>query len=118
MQSNKKCLLANQFTIIKKTQKLQSKKDSAVTDFFLLHLGLSSLAADPMTAGVPSFVVQEEFDRYTGYWWEPDTKKSNHYRILYEEVDESEVEILSIFSPSDVKGVDEYRYPRAGLYDF
>lgn len=71
-----------------------------------------------MTAGVPSFVVQEEFDRYTGYWWEPDTKKSNHYRILYEEVDESEVEILSIFSPSDVKGVDEYRYPRAGLYDF
>ncbi|XP_063439501.1 dipeptidyl peptidase 9-like isoform X1 [Mytilus trossulus] len=78
------------------------------------HKGLSSLAADPMTAGVPSFVVQEEFDRYTGYWWEPDTKKTNHYRILYEEVDESEVEILSIFSPSDVKGVDEYRYPRAG----
>lgn len=76
--------------------------------------GLNSLTADPMTAGVPSFVVQEEFDRYTGYWWEPVTEKSNHYRILYEEVDESEVEILSIFSPSDSRGVDEYRYPRAG----
>ena len=78
------------------------------------HKGLNSLAADPMTAGVPSFVVQEEFDRYTGYWWEPVTEKSNHYRILYEEVDETEVEILSIFSPSDMRGVDEYRYPRAG----
>jgi hypothetical protein len=80
--------------------------------FFLT--GLNSLTADPMTAGAPSFVVQEEFDRYTGYWWEPVTEKSNHYRILYEEVDETEVEILSIFSPSDMRGVDEYRYPRAG----
>jgi hypothetical protein len=24
-----------------------------------------------MTNGVPSFIVQEEFDRYTGYWWQP-----------------------------------------------
>ena len=30
-----------------------------------------SLADDPLSAGVPSFVVQEEFDRYTGYWWQP-----------------------------------------------
>ena len=25
-------------------------------------------------AGQPSFIVQEEFDRYTGYWWQPQTK--------------------------------------------
>ena len=39
------------------------------------------------------------------------------YRLLFEEVDESEVEILHIVSPTnDEKGVDEYRYPRAGMY--
>ena len=37
------------------------------------------------------------------------------YRILYEEVDESEVEILHIVSQTnDDKGVDDYWYPRAG----
>ena len=37
-------------------------------------------------------------------------------RILYEEVDESEVEILRIFAPTSAEsgGIDEYRYPRAG----
>jgi len=34
-------------------------------------VGLESIADDPLSAGVPSFVVQEEFDRYTGYWWQP-----------------------------------------------
>lgn len=23
------------------------------------------------TSGVPSYIIQEEFDRYTGYWWQP-----------------------------------------------
>ena len=26
---------------------------------------------DNTTNGVSSFIVQEEFDRYTGYWWQP-----------------------------------------------
>ena len=36
---------------------------------------------DCVTAGVVSFVVQEEFDRYTGFWWRPQPKASqgNHY---------------------------------------
>ena len=37
---------------------------------FLYILGLENIADDPVSAGVPSFVVQEEFDRYTGYWWQ------------------------------------------------
>lgn len=79
---------------------------------------------EPLSAGVPSFVVQEEFDRYTGYWWSPaplpnkDDDVTDHapfYCMLYEEVDEGEVEILNIFSPSvEGKNVDQYRYPRAG----
>ena len=53
------------------------------------HSGLpqNSNVDEPVSAGVPSFVVQEEFDRYTGYWWRP--KKENHDNklcILYEEV--------------------------------
>ena len=37
------------------------------------------------------------------------------YRILYELVDESEVEVLNIVPPtSSSSGVDKYRYPRAG----
>ena len=49
---------------------------------------------------MPSFVVQEEFDRYTGYWWEPVSTSgsagTSTYRILYEEVDESDVEIIQV----------------------
>ena len=35
------------------------------------------------------------------------------YRILYEEVDEGDVEILNLAS-SDLNDVESYRYPRAG----
>ncbi len=27
------------------------------------------------SAGAPSFIIQEEFYRYTGYWWQPKTKE-------------------------------------------
>lgn len=83
------------------------------------------LEENPVTAGVPSFVVQEEFDRYTGYWWQPATDspadassdETQTLRILYEQVDESFVEIVHIYGPTamgELGGVDEYRYPRAG----
>lgn len=29
------------------------------------------MADDPLAAGLPSYVMQEEFDRYQGYWWQP-----------------------------------------------
>jgi len=86
---------------------------------------------DCVTAGVVSFVVQEEFDRYTGFWWRPQPKASqgNHYarsgsamhldstdededtmtssvsthQILYEEVDESGVEPTNIVSSTEDK---------------
>ncbi|ESO90963.1 hypothetical protein LOTGIDRAFT_217498 [Lottia gigantea] len=85
----------------------------------------NSLSTDPLSAGVPSFVIQEEFDRHTGYWWKPSYTPSTSgkppessvktYQVLYEEVDESEVEVLNLFAPStEDHGIDEYRYPRAG----
>ena len=35
------------------------------------HDGRRSFAEDPLTAGVPSYVMQEEFSRYQGFWWQP-----------------------------------------------
>lgn len=73
-----------------------------------------SFSDNPLSAGVPSYVMQEEFSRFQGFWWQP---KSNDgiYRILYEEVDESDV-LLFKFPSSQPVGMDfeEYRFPRAG----
>ena len=35
------------------------------------HSGNGRLEYDPKSAGVPSYVMQEEFSRYQGYWWQP-----------------------------------------------
>ncbi|XP_033105730.1 dipeptidyl peptidase 9-like [Anneissia japonica] len=84
------------------------------------HKGLDRISDDPKSAAVASYIIQEEFDRYTGYWWQPNIYDATEpdkktYRILYEEVDESDVEILHIVSSTyGDSGVDDYRYPRAG----
>ena len=60
--------------------------------------GEATLKEDPLSAGVPSFVIQEEFDRFTGHWWQPvqyGGATPDRYRILYEETDESAVQILN-----------------------
>lgn len=74
---------------------------------------------DPVKSAVPSYAVQEEFNRYTGYWWQP-TRQLNPddsvtYRIIYEEVDDQDVD-LTYITPSCVNefGYDSYRYPKAG----
>ncbi|XP_060862612.1 dipeptidyl peptidase 9 [Metopolophium dirhodum] len=81
------------------------------------HKGGRCLSDDPLAAGVPSYVMQEEFNRYHGYWWQPKQhKEDNVYRILYEEVDESEVKIFN-FPSSNSAGsgeIEQYRFPRAG----
>ncbi|KAJ3595739.1 hypothetical protein NHX12_005042 [Muraenolepis orangiensis] len=83
------------------------------------HKGLDNVKEDPRSAGVATFVIQEEFDRFTGYWWspsateEPDGGKTMY--LLYEEVDESEVEIIHVPSPAlEERKADAYRYPRTG----
>lgn len=65
--------------------------------------GSATLKEDPISAGVPSFVIQEEFDRFTGYWWQPvqyGGPTPDRFRILYEETDESDVQILN-FADTD-----------------
>jgi len=68
-----------------------------------------------VTSGVAEYVMQEEFDRYTGYWWQshrdPSTKD---YVILYLQVDQSEVPSVGISQVDENGSVDYYRYPRVG----
>lgn len=78
------------------------------------HKGGRSLADDPLSAGIPSYVMQEEFSRYQGYWWQPQCT-DGIYRIVYEEVDESDVKIFCFPSSNSNFGeVEEFRFPRAG----
>ncbi|XP_055608530.1 dipeptidyl peptidase 9 [Uranotaenia lowii] len=78
------------------------------------HDGRRSFAEDPLTAGVPSYVMQEEFNRYQGFWWQP-SSGDKIYRIVYEEVDESDVSLYTFPTSQSVGGdYEEYRFPRAG----
>ena len=75
------------------------------------HSG-KSLAEEPLSAGLPSYVTQEEFSRYSGFWWRP-TATNNKYTLLYEVVDDSKVDILR-FPICGTNDVDEFRFPKAG----
>eukprot|EP00063_Salmo_salar_P029936 XP_014004771.1 PREDICTED: dipeptidyl peptidase 9-like isoform X3 [Salmo salar] len=83
------------------------------------HKGLNNVKEDPKSAGIATFVIQEEFDRFTGYWWSPaapeDPDGGKTLQLLYEEVDESEVELIHVPSPAlEERKADVYRYPRTG----
>lgn len=38
---------------------------------------------DAISAGVPSHVTQEEFERFTGYWWEPCKQHDMEGELLF-----------------------------------
>ncbi|KAJ8417657.1 hypothetical protein AAFF_G00225000 [Aldrovandia affinis] len=83
------------------------------------HKGLSNLELDPRSAGVATFLLQEEFDRYTGFWWCPvaldESEGCRTLRVFYEENDESEVEIINVTSPLlETRMTESFRYPTAG----
>lgn len=88
------------------------------TQLTFTHTGVPDAAKDPKSAGVASYIIQEEFDRYSGYWWQPTqpatASKKKIHRILYEEVDESNVELMHITHQGFDDHTDYFRYPRAG----
>ncbi|CAH8631034.1 dipeptidylpeptidase [Schistosoma haematobium] len=67
-----------------------------------------------LSAGFPPFVVQEEFDRYVGYWWRPTMTNDHYYQLLYEEVDERNVAVTRLFHGEFGGGWENQRYPIAG----
>ncbi|KAM3619668.1 uncharacterized protein V6R79_011590 [Siganus canaliculatus] len=95
---------------------IQTKEERRLT---FCHKGVDNPKEDTKSAGVATFVTQEEFDRFTGYWWSPVAREESDggktLQILYEEVDESGVEIIHVPSPAlEERKTDVYRYPRAG----
>ncbi|CAG8531800.1 16548_t:CDS:10, partial [Racocetra persica] len=68
--------------------------------------------------GVAEFVMQEEFHRFTGYYWAPSsvsTSIEEHVeRILYLQISESMVDLVLIPRPGQQGEAEEYRYPKAG----
>ncbi|CAG8547105.1 8887_t:CDS:10 [Funneliformis caledonium] len=71
-----------------------------------------------LSCGVAEFVMQEEFHRFSGYYWAPPSlsnyMKDNLERILYLQISESMVDLILISRPGPQGEVEEYRYPKAG----
>lgn len=71
---------------------------------------LTTGATETLRHGEAEFVAQEEMDRFSGYWWSPDSKY-----IAYEESDLSGVEELHILDPAHPEAEpNAFRYPRPG----
>lgn len=70
-------------------------------------------SGDPArTRGTAEFIAEEELDRYSGFWWSPDSR-----RIAACEVDESGVAELTIVHQADAAvppQVETHRYPFTG----
>ena len=54
-----------------------------------------------VSAGMASFLVQEDMDRYEGFWWRPlvTSEKPQKYSLLYEVVDDHDVNIKHLYNP-------------------
>jgi dipeptidyl-peptidase 4 len=67
-------------------------------------------AGKGLTHGEAEFVAQEEMDRFTGFWWSPDSK-----RLAYEEADSSKVEPFYLLDVAHGERAPEGSpYPRPG----
>jgi len=75
-----------------------------------LERQLSDGATELVRNGIASFVVQEELDRYTGYWSSPDAKL-----IAYTQTDDTNVKTRNRieYTAAGVTNVEQ-RYPFAG----
>ncbi|CAG8588763.1 9933_t:CDS:2, partial [Cetraspora pellucida] len=71
-----------------------------------------------LSCGVAEFVMQEEFHRFTGYYWAPSSASTCMdelvERILYLQISESMVDLVLIPRPGQQGEAEEYRYPKAG----
>lgn len=80
-------------------------------DLQLTQLSEEDVTVKGIVAGYPSYITQEEFNRYIGYWWCPVLEDDRHF-LLYEEVDASQVDVVSLIAHDDFH--EKQRFPRAG----
>lgn len=55
---------------------------------FVFVLGIDNPKEDPRSAGIATFVTQEEFDRFTGYWWSP-AAREGEYNVVASDFDKT-----------------------------
>jgi dipeptidyl-peptidase-4 len=85
-------------------------------DVYVLDLGseaetaVTSGGTEKKTHGLAEFVAQEEMNRFSGYWWAPDSAS-----ILFEEADADGVEVWYVSDPArpEEPAFTSY-YPRPG----
>lgn len=66
--------------------------------------------SETLSHGLAEFVAREEMQRFSGYWWSPDSRS-----IAYQETDNSEVEIWHVADPAKPEDAPyPTRYPRPG----
>jgi dipeptidyl-peptidase-4 len=91
---------------------------SYVVDHDVRLLDLATRLERPLTTGgtedVPhglaEFAAQEELDRFSGYWWSPDSRW-----VVWQETDQRAVERFTIHDPLHPElPAETFRYPRAG----
>ena len=74
------------------------------------ELALTTGGTVEQSHGEAEFVAQEELDRFTGYWWAPDSRQ-----IAFEEVDNRKVESWNISDPLHPEVAPFHQsYPRPG----
>ena len=84
-------------------------KNIWVTDLSGHETQLTLSEAEGISNGRVEYVVQEEFKRFQGYWWQPGTL-GDLKCILYISVDENPVGLVRIGQ----QGQKSIRYPRVG----
>ncbi|KAG0175250.1 dipeptidylpeptidase [Apophysomyces sp. BC1015] len=92
-------------------------RDIWVTDLEGHEVQLTFCSSNPaISCGVAEYLMQEEFCRYTGYYWGSPTATDHFDRILYLETSEEQVEQIylkgSLLTQSDE--TQSVRYPRPG----
>lgn len=85
-------------------------------DVYVFDLGsgkehaVTTGGTETVSHGLAEFVAQEELDRFSGYWWSPDSR-----RIVYQESDASKVEVWYAADPAQPGSTPEKTfYPRPG----
>jgi dipeptidyl-peptidase 9 len=79
------------------------------------ELQLTALRALGLRAGVAEYIMQEEFDRFTGYWWAPQRGLApQQLRLLFFVVDDREVPSVTIANPALGEAPETFQFPRAG----
>jgi dipeptidyl-peptidase 4 len=74
------------------------------------ELRVTEGGTEDISHGLAEFVAQEEMNRFSGYWWAPDSE-----RIVFQESDSREVETWYVTDPAKPENAPyPSRYPRPG----